>query len=80
MPLEMVPRPTPRILQMLIEANHKTDAFAPYMFRIVIENSRTRSYYSEKVNIFVCFRFARIAFCFLLAQMQFAACRTAHIG
>ncbi len=31
------------------EIEHKTDAFAPYMFHIVIENSRARSYYSEKV-------------------------------
>ena len=31
------------------EIEHKTDAFAPYMFHIVIENSRARSYYSEKL-------------------------------
>jgi hypothetical protein len=31
------------------EIDHKVDAMAPYMFHIVIENSRARSYYSEKL-------------------------------
>lgn len=31
------------------EIEHKTDAMAGYMFHIVIENSRARSYYSEKL-------------------------------
>jgi hypothetical protein len=31
------------------EIEHKADAMAPYMFHVVIENSRARSYYSEKL-------------------------------
>jgi hypothetical protein len=31
------------------EIEQKTDALAPYMFHVVIENSRARSYYSEKI-------------------------------
>lgn len=31
------------------EIDHKADAMAPYMFHIVIENSRASSYYSEKL-------------------------------